>query len=186
MGSHYLIGLKAVNCETGDTLASTEAEAPNRDSSVLKQLGEASNGLREELGESMISVRRFNKPLDEATTPSLEALQAYSIGRSMQALKGDAESVPYHRQAIALDPQLRPRLCLAGHGAVQPAGDDGGGENFRKAFELRDRVSARGAVSLHRGRRIAASVVELEKANQVYKQWTQEYPAMWPRTSNRL
>ena len=87
MGTHYLIGLKAVNCQTGDNLASAQAEAANRDN-VLKRLGEVGDELREKLGESLISVKRFNKPLDQVTTSSLEALQAYSIGHSMQTLKG--------------------------------------------------------------------------------------------------
>ncbi len=175
VGSHYLIGLKAVNCETGDTLASTEAEAPNRDS-VLKQLGEAGNGLREKLGESMISVRRFNKPLDEVTTSSLEALQAYSIGRSMQAVKGDAESVPYHRQAIALDPNFARAYASLGMAQYNLRETTAASENFRKAFELRDRVSARERFYIEAAY-YSFATGELEKANQVYKQWVQEYPA---------
>ncbi len=105
VGTHYLIGLKAVNCQTGDNLASAQAEAANRDN-VLKRLGEVGDELREKLGESLISVKRFNKPLDQVTTSSLEALQAYSIGHSMQTLKGDGESVPYHKRAIELDPNF--------------------------------------------------------------------------------
>jgi len=175
VGSHYLIGLKAVNCETGDTLASTEAEAPNRDS-VLKQLGEAGNGLREKLGESMISVRRFNKPLDEVTTSSLEALRAYSIGRSMQAVKGDAESVPYHRQAIALDPNFARAYASLGMAQYNLRETTAASENFRKAFELRDRVSERERFYIEAAY-YSFATGELEKANQVYKQWAQEYPA---------
>ena len=175
VGSHYLIGLKAVNCETGDTVASTEAEAPNRDS-VLKQLGEAGNGLREKLGESLISVRRFNKPLDEVTTSSLEALKAYSIGRSMQAVKGDAESVPYHRQAIALDPNFARAYASLGMAQYNLRESTAASESFRKAFELRERVSERERFYIEAAY-YSFAMGELEKANQVYKQWAQEYPA---------
>ena len=175
VGSHYLIGLKAVKCDTGDTLASAEAEAPNRDN-VLKQLGEAGNELREKLGESQISVKRFNKPLDEVTTSSLEALKAYSIGRSMQGAKGDAESVPYHQRAIALDPNFARAYASLGMAQYNLRETLAASENFRKAFELRDRVSERERFYIEAAY-YSFATGELEKANQVYKQWTQEYPA---------
>jgi len=175
VGSHYLIGLKAVKCDTGDTLASAEAEAPNRDN-VLKQLGEAGNELREKLGESQISVKRFNKPLDEVTTSSLEALKAYSIGRSMQGAKGDAESVPYHQRAIALDPNFARAYASLGMAQYNLRETSAASENFRKAFELRDRVSERERFYIEAAY-YSFATGELEKANQVYKQWTQEYPA---------
>ena len=175
VGSHYLIGLKAVNCETGDTLASAEAEAPNRDN-VLRQLGEAGNGLRQKLGESLISVKRFNKPLDEATTASLEALTAYSIGRSMQAVKGDAESVPYHQRAIALDPNFARAYASLGMAQYNLRETSSASENFRKAFELRYRVSERERFYIEAAY-YSFATGELEKANQAYKQWAQEYPA---------
>ena len=175
VGSHYLIGLKAVNCETGDTLASAEAEAPNRDN-VLRQLGEAGNGLRQKLGESLISVKRFNKPLDEATTASLEALTAYSIGRSMQAVKGDAESVPYHQRAIALDPNFARAYASLGMAQYNLRETSSASENFRKAFELRYRVSERERFYIEAAY-YSFATGELEKANQAYEQWAQEYPA---------
>jgi serine/threonine protein kinase/tetratricopeptide (TPR) repeat protein len=175
VGSHYLISLKAVKCETGDTLASTQTEAPNRDN-VLKQLGEAGNELREKLGESLTSVKRFNKPLDEVTTSSLEALKAYSIGRSMQAVKGDAESVPYHQRAIALDPNFARAYASLGMAQYNLRETTAASDNFRKAFELRDRVSERERFYIEAAY-YSFATGELEKANQVYKQWAQEYPA---------
>src|SRR5271165_5205532 len=138
VGTHYLIGLKAVNCQTGDTFASTQVEAANRDN-VLKQLGEAGDQLREKLGESLISVKRYNKPLVEVTTSSLEALQAYSTGRAMQALKGDAESVPFHQRAISLDPNFARAYAALGMAQYNLRESSASTENFRKAFELRDR-----------------------------------------------
>jgi Tfp pilus assembly protein PilF len=175
VGSHYMIGLKAVNCQTGDTLASAQAEAADRDH-VLKQLGEAGNELREKLGESLSSVQRYNKPLDQVTTSSLEALQAYSMGRSMQALKGDAESVPYHQTAIALDPNFARAYASLGMAQNNLRETSSAAANFRKAFELRDRVSEFERFYIEAAY-YSFATGELEKANQVYKQWSQEYPA---------
>jgi serine/threonine protein kinase/tetratricopeptide (TPR) repeat protein len=175
VGSHYLIGLKAVNCQSGDTLASTQAEAANRDM-VLKRLGEAGDELREKLGESLISVKRYNKPLDEVTTSSLDALQAYSIGRSMQATKGDGESIPYHKRAIELDPNFARAYASLGMAQYNMRQTSAASEDFRKAFELRDRVSERERFYIEAAY-YSFSTGELEKANQVYKQWAQEYPS---------
>jgi len=174
VGTHYLIGLKAVNCETGDILASTEAEATNRDS-VLRQLGEAGNRMREQLGDSLVSVKRFNRPLEEVTTSSLEALKAYSIGRSMQPIKGDAESIPYHQRAIALDPNFARAYASLGMAQYNLRETSAASENFRKAFELRDRVSERERFYIESAY-YSFTTGELEKANQVYKLWSQEYP----------
>src|SRR3974390_335511 len=174
VGTHYMIGLKAVNCQTGDTLASTEAEAANRDS-VLKRLGEAGDDLREKLGESLISMKRFNKPLDQVTTSSLEALQAYSTGRAMQALKGDGESVPYHKRAVELDPNFARAYASLGMAQYNLRENSPAAENFRKAFELRARVSERARFYIEAAY-YSFATGELEKANQVYRQWAQEYP----------
>jgi serine/threonine protein kinase/tetratricopeptide (TPR) repeat protein len=174
LGSHYLIGLKAMKCDTGDTLASAQAEAVDRDH-ILKQLGEAGNELREKLGESLASVKRFNKPLDEVTTSSLEALQAYSIGRAMQAQKGDAESIPFHQHAVELDPNFARAYAALGMAQNNVRQSSAASENFRKAFELRDRVSERERFYIEAAY-YSFVTGELEKANQVYKQWGQEYP----------
>jgi len=174
VGSHYMIGLKAVNCRTGDTLASTQAEAANRDS-VLKQLGEAGDAMREKLGESLISVKRYNKPLDEATTPSLEALQAYTTGRAMQTLKGDAESIPYHERAIQLDPNFARAYAALGMAQYNIRETAAAAKNFSKAFELRDRVSQFERFYIETAY-YSFVTGDLEKANQSFKQWAQEYP----------
>ncbi len=173
--NHYLIGLKALNCQTGDRVASAEAEATSRDD-VLKRLGEAGNELREKLGESMGSVKRFNTPLDEVTTSSLEALKSYSIGRSMQRVKGDAESIPYHERAIELDPNFARAYASLGMAQYNLRETTAASKNFRKAFELRDRVSQRERFYIEAAY-YSFATGELGKANDVYKQWAQEYPA---------
>ena len=104
-GSHYVIGLKATGCRTGDSLGSTEAEAESREK-VLQALGEATKTLRGKLGESLASIQKFDKPLQQATTPSLEALQAFSEAQRMSYEKGDAAALPFLRQAIELDPNF--------------------------------------------------------------------------------
>jgi len=175
VGSHYLIGLKALNCQTGDTLASAQSEVANQDN-VLKRLGETGNELREKLGESLALLKRFNKPLAEVTTSSLEALKSYSIGRSMQAVKGDAESVPYHKRAIELDPNFARAYASLGMAQYNLRETSAARENFRKAFELRGRVSERERFYIEAGY-YSFATGELEKANEAYKQWAQEYPA---------
>src|SRR5215469_1865887 len=175
IGTHYMIGVKAVNCQTDDTIASAQAEAADRDS-VLKQLGNVGDELREKLGESLISVKRFNKPLDQVTTSSLDALQAYSIGRSMQAVKGDAESVPYHQRAVTLDPNFARAYASLGMAQYNLQETTAASANFRKAFELRDRVSERERFYIEAAY-YSFVTGELEKANQVYKQWAEEYPS---------
>ena len=174
VGSHYLIGLKAVNCQTGDTLASAQAEADNRED-VLKRLGDAGNELREKLGESLASVQRYNKPLDQATTSSLDALKAFSEGRHLQWKEGDAASVPFHKRAVGLDPNFARAYASLGM-AYSNLGDTSAAmENFTKAFELRDRVSDRERFYIET---CYYSFVtgELSKANQSYREWIAAYP----------
>jgi|HubBroStandDraft_4_1064222.scaffolds.fasta_scaffold01963_2 serine/threonine protein kinase/tetratricopeptide (TPR) repeat protein len=174
VGSHYLIGLKAMNCQTGDTLASAKAEADNRED-VLKRLGDAGNQVREKLGESLASVQRYNKPLDQATTSSLDALKAFSEGRHLQWKEGDAASVPFHKRAVGLDPNFARAYASLGM-AYSNLGDTGAAmENFTKAFELRDRVSDRERFYIET---CYYSFVtgELPKANQSYHEWIAAYP----------
>ena len=105
LGSHYAIGLKAVNCQTGDVLGAAQAEAESREK-ILQTLGEAAATLRGKLGESLASVQKFDKPLDEATTPSLEALQAYTEGDRLAREKGDTDALPLLKRAVELDPNF--------------------------------------------------------------------------------
>jgi tetratricopeptide (TPR) repeat protein len=142
VGSHYLVGLKAVNCQNGDTLASAEAEAAGRDD-VLRALGTAGNQLRQKLGESLASVQKFGRPLDQVTTSSLEALKAYSQGMQAQYFNESDAAFPYFKRAVALDPYFARAFAALGtyystHNEASLAM-----ENYTKAFELRDRVSDR-------------------------------------------
>ena len=142
LGSHYAIGLNAVNCQTGDSLGSAQAEADSREK-ILTALGQAATTLRGKLGESLASIQKFDKPLEEATTSSLEALQAYSEGIRQQEEKGDAAAVPYYKHAVELDPNfarayaaIAVRYANLGQASLAIA-------NSLKAYELRNRVSQR-------------------------------------------
>jgi DNA-binding winged helix-turn-helix (wHTH) protein len=105
LGSQYVLGLKAVNCRSGDTLAEEQVTAASKEK-VLDTLGQAASKLRGELGESLATVQRLDVPLAEATTPSLEALKAYSLGAKATNEKGPAAALPYDQHAIQLDPNF--------------------------------------------------------------------------------
>jgi serine/threonine protein kinase/predicted Zn-dependent protease len=174
-GSHYAIGLKAVGCRSGDSLGSAEAEAESREK-VLQALGEATKALRSKLGESLASIQKFDKPLQQATTPSLEALQAYSEGQRMWSEKGDAASLPFLKRAIELDPNFaRAYAALAvRYGNLNQA--DLAIRNVKKAYELRERVSEREKYYISAQYYVFATG-EIEKANQQYELWVQSYPS---------
>jgi Flp pilus assembly protein TadD/predicted Ser/Thr protein kinase len=174
IGSQYLIGLKAVNCQTGDTLASAEATAENRDK-VLNALGDVGNQLREKLGESLTSLEKYNKPLEQATTSSLEALKAFSDGRRIQNERSDAEAIPYHKRALELDPNFARAYAALGvcYSNLNQSGL--AAENLKKAYELRERVSDRERFYIE-ATYYGFVTGEVEKANQSYAQLVQAYP----------
>jgi tetratricopeptide (TPR) repeat protein len=174
VGSHYLVGLKAVNCQNGDTLASAEAEAAGRDD-VLRALGTAGNQLRQKLGESLASVQKFGRPLDQVTTSSLEALKAYSQGVQAQYYNESDASFPYFKRAVALDPYFA--RAFASLGTYYAAHNQASLsiENYTKAFDLRDRVSDRERYYIE-AVYYAYVTGEQEKSEQTYIEWTQAYP----------
>lgn len=105
LGTEYVIGLNAINCSTGDTLVAEQARASGK-GEVLKSLDNSASAIRAKLGESLVSVQKFGTPIEEATTSSLEALKAYSIGRRAVFFKGDVAGIPYYLQALELDPNF--------------------------------------------------------------------------------
>ena len=174
LGSQYVLGLKAVNCRTGDYLAQEQATAHGKEQ-VLKALDEAAMRLRSRLGESLATVQKFSTPIEEATTPSLEALKAYSMGRKIKFQKGDVAGLPYFHRAVELDPNFAAAYGWAAVSYSNLGQATRASENAKKAFDLRERVSE---VERYTIDAFYYTIVtgELEKANQVYEQWKQGYP----------
>ncbi|HUI83421.1 MAG TPA: protein kinase [Candidatus Binatia bacterium] len=139
-GNGYQLRVQALNCETGEVLATIEREAANRNE-VLKTLDNADAQLRRKLGESLPSLQKFNKPLMEATTSSLEALQAFTQGRTLAQQQGNAAALPYMKRAVELDPNFARAYTSLGATYVNIEEPALAKENFEKAFELRNRVS---------------------------------------------
>jgi tetratricopeptide (TPR) repeat protein/tRNA A-37 threonylcarbamoyl transferase component Bud32 len=105
IGSHFAIGLEAVNCQSGDSIATEQAEAADREQ-VLATLGASASRLRRKLGESLATIQQFDAPIAQATTASLEALKAFSLGEETRDRSGDAAAIPFYERAIALDPNF--------------------------------------------------------------------------------
>ncbi len=174
LGSHYVIHLDALNCATGETLAREQAEAESKER-VLIALGKGATSLREKLGESLGSVQRFDVPLDQATTTSLEAFKAFSLGEARRAAGLEAESVPFYKRAVDLDPNFA--LAHAKLGAVYGnLGEQEQSEPYRrKAFELRERVSERERFYIV-SHYYSSVTGEQDKAIQSYELWKESYP----------
>jgi tetratricopeptide (TPR) repeat protein len=174
LGSQYVIGLKAVNCNTGDLLAEAQEQAADKEA-VLKALGAAAVSLRGRLGESLSSVQKYATPLEEATTPSLEALKAYSLGRKTEFAQGDTSALPFYKRAVELDPNFAMAYAAisAAYGNLNEP--KRAAENVGKAYELREKVSERERLSIE-ARYYLNATGELEKAARTYELWQQTYP----------
>ena len=177
IGTQYLLTLKAVDCVSGESLASTEAQA-NDKNHVLDALGKSASEIRNKLGESLNTVQKFDTPLEQATTPSLEALQAYSLGRKAAAGSSWAAAVPLFQRAVRLDPNFgmayaRLGTCYSNLGEITL-----GAGNTRQAYELRDRVSEREKFYIE-SHYYENATGDLEKARQVLQLWVDTYPRDW-------
>ncbi len=174
LGSQYVLGLKVVNCQSGDMIAQQQATANGKEK-VLDTLGTAASKLRGELGESLASVQKLDVPLSEATTSSLEALQAYSLGMKAFGEKGQAAALPYLQHAIELDPSFAMGYMVVGN-AYGGLGELGrASEYFTKAFRLREHASEREKL-LITANYYQNVTGELEKAAQTYQERIASYP----------
>jgi serine/threonine protein kinase/tetratricopeptide (TPR) repeat protein len=175
LGSQYVLGLAVVNCLTGDSLAQEQVTADGKER-VLKALGEAATKLRAKLGESLSTVEKFDTPLEQATTPSLEALQAYSLGWKTRVGRGDsAAAVPLFQRAIRLDPNFAMAYASLATSYYVLGEASLAAENTRKAYELRERVSEREKFYIESQYHFSVTG-DLEKARQAYELWAQTYP----------
>jgi eukaryotic-like serine/threonine-protein kinase len=175
IGTQYVIGVSAINCRTGDSLAEEQVTADGKEK-VLKALGEVSTKLRERLGESLKTVQRLDTPVEQATTPSLEALQAYSLGRKTMLGKADyTAALPLFERSIQLDPNFAMAYANLGT-AYHNLGEKGlAAENTSKSYELRTHVSEweKFYIESHYHHFVTG---DLEKARQSYELWAQIYP----------
>src|SRR5271154_4617460 len=175
LGSQYVVGLKAVNCRSGDVLANEQAAASGKEQ-VLKALGEAAAKVRVKLGESLASVQKYDAPAENVTTPSLEALQAYGLGYRTEIVKRDnAAAIPLFQRAVSLDPNFAMAYARLGTNYSNLGEIARGAENIRKAYELRERVSEREKFYIvsHYEQFVAGN---LEAARKTYELWAQTYP----------
>src|SRR5215469_13175960 len=174
LGSQYVIGLEAVNCASGDALAREQVTAAGKEQ-VLPTLGQAASRLRKKLGESLGSVQKFDVPLDQATTDSLEALKALTLGNKTWREKGDNDSIPFFRRAIEFDSNFALAYLYMGTNYFNLNQTSLGAHYYKKAFELRDRVT-------EREKFIITTIYydnvtgDLEKSTEAYELWLKVYP----------
>ena len=171
LGSEYVLGLKAVGCQSGDTLAQEQVTAASKEK-VLNALGDASAKLRGQLGESLPSVQKFDAPLQEVTTSSLEALKVYSLGRQKVS---DEEALPYQQRAIQLDPNFAAAYLALGNNYGNLSELGRASEYFTKAFELREHASEREKLHIS-GSYYAGVSGQLDKAARTYQEMIDTYP----------
>jgi len=174
LGTEYVLGLKAVNCQTGATLAEDQVTAASKEK-VLDTLGRAASKMRSALGESLATVQRFDVPLTEATTASLEALKAFSLASKVEREKGPAAALPYNQRAIELDPNFALGYAAVGNQYNNLGEPARASEYVTKAFQLRQRASELEKLN------IAASYYfsvtgEPDKAARAYQEIVASYP----------
>jgi eukaryotic-like serine/threonine-protein kinase len=175
IGTQYSLIVNAVNCSNGENLASTEAQASDKNH-VLDALGQVATDMRAKLGESLSTVQKLDTPLEQATTPSLEALQSYSLGwKTMLGNADFAAAAPLFQRAILVEPNFAMAYASLGTNYYNLGETRQGAENIRKAYELRERVSEREKLYIesHYHEFVTG---DLEKARQAYDLWAQTYP----------
>ena len=174
LGNEYVLGLKTANCQSGDVLAGEQVTANGKEK-VLTALGGAAAKLRARLGEAHSTVQKFDTPLEQATTPSIEALQAYSLG-NRKHVDGDFHAaVPFLQRAIQLDPNFAMAYSKLGVIYFNLGEHSLSMENTKKGYELRDRVSERERLYIE-SNYYCGFTGDLEKGRQVLELWAQMYP----------
>ncbi len=174
LGSKYVLGLQANDCRTGKVLAEEQVQA-DRKEEVLNALDQIASRFRSRVGESLTTVEKYDTPLAEATTPSLEALKAYSAGLKIHSQKGSAAALPLFKHAIALDPKFAMAYASLGHAYGEIGESDLSAESMSKAYQLQDRASDREKffITASYDFRVTGN---LEKVEQTCVAWAQAYP----------
>jgi hypothetical protein len=174
LGNQYVLGIKAVTCGNGESLANVQVTAEGKEQ-VLNALGAGGVKLREKLGESVGSIQKFDVPLEEVTTSSLEALNAYTLGRRARREKGYVEAIPLYRQAVEMDPNFAAAQLALGIEYSNIGESNQGMRYLEKAYELRDRVSTRERFDVT-STYFGLGMGDLPRAQEIYKLWKQTYP----------
>jgi serine/threonine protein kinase/tetratricopeptide (TPR) repeat protein len=182
LGSNYVVSLEALNCRTGDTIARQQAEAASKER-VLQAVGTAAKEIRGPLGETVTSIEHFSAPIEQATTSSLEAMQAYAMGDEKRAREGDLPSLPFFKHAAELDPNFamafaRVGAIYANLGELRLAE-----ENGQKAYDLRDRTSEREKFYIV-AHYLQSVTGDIPKEIENYELWVQTYPRDYPPRNN--
>lgn len=178
LGTQYVINLEALNCESGDVLAQEQVTAAGKEQ-VVPALGHAASKVRNRLGESLSSVQKYDVPLERATTNSLQALKAYSLGRETS----NEKAITLCKRAVELDPNFAMAYDLLGNLYTDLNQPSVAADNLKKAFDLRNRVTERERFHITADYYDIATG-ELEKANQAYELWIQLYPREFDARAN--
>jgi eukaryotic-like serine/threonine-protein kinase len=174
-GTAYVLGLRAKDCRTGSVLDEEQAQVEKKEA-VIPVLSQLAGKFRERVGESLASIQKHNRPLEEATTPSLEALKAYSLGWKWAfGATGPAEAVPFFKRAVEIDPNFASAYAMLG----RVYGDLGetalSTENTTKAYKLRERTTDRERYFIDLNYELQVTG-NLEKARQTGELWAESYP----------
>jgi eukaryotic-like serine/threonine-protein kinase len=170
----YVLGLKAIDCNTTGVIAEAQEHAPDKDS-VLKALEEATSTIRKEMGEPLSSVQRYAMPAVEATSPSLEAYKAYSMGLKASYEQGSVASLPFYNRAIEIDPNFAAAYIALAFSYANHGESERAEEYARKAYQLRDKVSERDRFLIESTYYFQITR-EIDKAARTYEQWKKSYP----------
>jgi serine/threonine protein kinase/tetratricopeptide (TPR) repeat protein len=174
IGSEYVVGLKAVNCQNGDTLAQDQVMAANKEK-VLDALGQAAGKVRGELGESLVNLQKFDVPLTQSTTPSLEALKALSLGTKMLHEKSSAAALPFYQHAVELDPEFAYAYVSLGKTYYNLREYDRARQFYTRAYALRERASEREKFDIE-SMYYSDVKGDLESTIRVFREWLTSYP----------
>jgi tetratricopeptide (TPR) repeat protein/tRNA A-37 threonylcarbamoyl transferase component Bud32 len=174
LGSQYVVGLKAMNCQTGEKLVQEEVRTNGKEN-VLKGLDKVASDAREKLGESLSSIQKFDTPLEEASTSSLEALQSYTTAMRTVRQSGSPNAIPFFRHAIDLDRNFALAYVALGAQYGNMGQATLANENVRKAYGLLERVNEREKFLIS-AEYYTDGTGQLEKVAQVCQVWIQSYP----------
>jgi serine/threonine protein kinase/tetratricopeptide (TPR) repeat protein len=174
IGSQYVVGVDATNCKTGDSLAREQVQVDQKEQ-VLGAVGKAASSLRGKLGESLASVQKFDAPVEEATTSSLEALKAFSLGEAERDKGSELTAVPFYKHALELDPNFAVAYARVGQSYRNTGQTERASESTKLAFERRERASEREKlyITTHYYDNVTG---ELDKSIEAYQLWNRTYP----------